>query len=395
MFHFIVHSPIFTKSDPSWGDHTPLLSDSDPRELMKQNLPDWLQPFLTQLTAKPFIGEQPHEKSKLGDVIKTFAVLGIGVTTSILAISQPDSLLGLIPIGWILTIHGSRKLRLTIVHACSHHGVFTNRKINQWLGEFSSILTLTLNFKAYQKGHNGDHHSRKLLTPGDETYEYLITTVGFRLGMTVEEAWRHLWRTLFSPEFHIRQFIARLKATFLSESPSHNLLSLVFWASILGVVTITNSWLAFVVAWVIPISVLFEASSLLRQCVEHRFPVPTTAERTPEVLNQMTAAIFCGEPIPQFGSSASWIERLVGWTRWSLRMVFYHGLTRLLVLPGDSAGAHDWHHRHPGVSDWVNAIFKRQQEVDQGIEYYHSWGLMEAINETFKSLSQMPENGIE
>jgi hypothetical protein len=240
-------------------------------------------------------------------------------------------------------------------------------------------------------GHNGSHHSTKLLTPGDETYEYLITTVGFRLGMTVEEAWKHLWRTLFSLKFHLRQFGARLTATFLSKSPSHNLFSLAFWVSILSIVAFTNSWLAFVVAWVIPISVLFEASSLLRQCVEHRFPVPTTAQRTLEVLNQMTAAIFCGEPIPKFDSSASWIERLVGWTCWSLRTGFYHGLTRLLILPGDSAGAHDWHHRYPGANDWLNAIFKRQQEVEQGMEYCHSWGLIEAIDKTFNSLSQMPK----
>jgi hypothetical protein len=361
------------------GDRTPLLSNLDPRESMKLNLPDWMQPFLTQLTAKPYVGEQPHEKSVGFDVVQTFAVLGISVAVSSFAIAQSDSSIGVIPIDWILTVHGLRKLRLTIMHACSHHSIFANRKFNQWLGESISILTLTPNFKRYQKGHNGTHHSsNKLMTPGDETYEYLITTVGFRLGMTVEEAWRHLWTTLFSPEFHIRQFIGRLKATFLSESPSHNLLSLAFWSSILGVVAITNTWLAFLVAWVIPITVFFEASSLLRQCVEHRFPA-------------MTAAIFCGEPMPQFDSSASRFERLVGLTSWSLRMIFYHWLTRLLILPGDSAGAHDWHHNNPGSGNWLNSMFERQKEVERGVEYHHSWGLMEAIAETFKSLSQMRE----
>lgn len=388
----LIRNHPFTKGEPPKGGHNPFAQspELDPRELMKRDLPGWIQPFLTELTAKPFAGEQPRKRSAIKDVIKTFTALGIGVATSVLAISQSGLYLGLLPIGWSLTVYGSRKLRLTIMHACSHHAVFANsRKFNSRLGESISILTLTLNFKAYQQGHNKDHHSNKLLTPGDETYEYLVNTVSFRLGMTVDEAWRHLWRTLLSPTFYMRRFASRLGATFLSDSANHNLLSFAFWSTVLGFVTLTNSWLAFLVAWIIPISVFFEASSLLRQCVEHRFPA--TDERTPKVLSQMTTAIFCGEQTPKL-PSASRIERFTAWTWWCLRMLFYHLPSKVLILTGDSAGGHDFHHRNPGSREWLNCIFERQREVDAGEEYYHTWGLLEAINETFKSLSQMPPN---
>jgi hypothetical protein len=244
---------------------------------------------------------------------------------------------------------------------------------------------LTLNFKDYQQGHTKTHHSDKLLTPGEETFDYLIEVVGFKRGMTAHEAWHHLWITLFSPTFHIYRFASRLTATFLSDSLNHNLLSFTFWFGILGFITITNSWLAFLVAWVIPISFLFEASSLLRQCVEHRFSTSTTAEITPELLSQMTLAIFCGESPPKLNPDALWSEQFLAWTYWWLRMLFYHLPSRILVLTGDSP-CHDWHHRNIGSRKWIACIFERQKSVDAGVEYQHRWGLLEAIDETFKSL---------
>ncbi|MFM6267104.1 MAG: hypothetical protein ACKPFA_11470, partial [Dolichospermum sp.] len=133
---------------------------------------------------------------------------------------------------------------------------------------------------------------------GDETYEYLITTVGFRLGMTVDEAWRHLMKTIISPSFYLRRFYSRLKESFFSNSWKDNLLSIAFWSSILIIIVITDSWLVFLIAWLIPLSIFFETSSIIRQGVEHKFP--NTHERDSEILQQMTAAIFCGERTPNY-----------------------------------------------------------------------------------------------
>ena len=278
---------------------------------------------------------------------------------------------------------------MKLIRLPCHHTIFiSSRKYNSWLGEFISILTLTLNFKEYQKAHNTDHHSGKqLLTPGDETYEYLINTVGFRLGMTTDEAWKHLRETLLSPKFYINRCLSRLNDTFLSDSHTHNILSYIFWLPIISFIILINSCLTFFIAWIIPISIFFEASSLLRQCVEHKFPVPMTSNRTPQILNQMTTAIFCGEQTPQIYSSDSITKRFFLWSKWWLRMFFYHLPCRVLILTGDSAGGHDWHHRNQGSSEWLNCIFERQKEIESGVQYYHTWGLLEAINETFKTLS--------
>ena len=363
------------------------LLEDDVRESMRRDLPNWLQPLLTNLTAKPYQGEKSYQQTALSNVWSTFFALILGICVSDLSVNQSGFYLLLLPLGWCLTIHGLRKLRLTIVHACSHYSIFEYKKFNIWLGSFISILTLTLNFKDYQKGHIKAHHSKNLLLLGDETYEYLITTVGFRLGMTVDEAWRHLMKTIISPSFYLRRFYSRLKESFFSNSWKHNLLSIAFWSSILIIIVITDSWLVFLIAWLIPLSIFFETSSLLRQCVEHKFP--NTHERDSEILQQMTAAIFCGERNPNYDYNTSWIRKFMAWSHWWLRLFFYHLPSRYLILTGDTP-CHDWHHRYPRNLEWSNSIFERQKDLETGElgwKYQHSWGLIEAMNKTFESLS--------
>ena len=159
-------------------------------------------------------------------------------------------------------------------------------------------------------------------------------------------------------------------------------------------VYLTNTWPTFLISWVIPISLFFEMSSTLRKCVEHRFPIPTTDKRTTSILSEMTAAIFLGEPTPDFPASTSVCKRLSAWAVWYFKMFCYHLPVRLLVLVGDSP-CHDWHHRHPNSQEWSNYIFVRNQDVKAGYSglnrpYYEAWGLFEAIDSVLHSLAQQP-----
>ncbi|GFZ90547.1 hypothetical protein CYANOKiyG1_00850 [Okeania sp. KiyG1] len=114
----------------------------------------------------------------------------------------------------------------------------------------------------------------------------------------------------------------------------------------------------------------------MRQCVEHKFG---------NIPEEITSAIFCGEEPPVFNHSDSIWVKVLGVTRWWMRVFFYHLPVRLLILTGDSP-VHDYHHKRPG-NDWVNAHIDRQAEVEAGVSYAHSWGLLEAIDKTFESLS--------
>lgn len=364
----------------------PALAEN-PRESMKRDLPSWIQPFLTNLTSKPFLGETSRRSSAISNVVQPLIYLVFGMTSGSMIVSHGGLLLTFLPLVWGIILHATRKLRLTIMHACSHYAVFKkSRRLNNYLGEFISILTCTKEFKSYQRDHTKTHHSQKLMTPGDETYNYLIEVVGFRLGMTKDKAWNHLFRTMVNPRFHVCQCLLRVKWTFGSKSWKHNLLSLFFWGIIVSIVAFTHTWITFLLVWIIPMTLLFEISSLLRQCVEHSFPTEGSCYQSQKTLNQMTAAIFCGEKTPIACGSKLSLKKIIAWTNWWFRILFYHSLSRLLVLTGDSP-CHDWHHRHPGNPDWSNCIFNRQQEVESGEVYHETWGLLEAIDKTFESLS--------
>lgn len=370
----------------------PICRPIDIRESMRRDLPEWMQLLLTLVTAKPYKGQKPFQRTPLNHLMTALLACVLGAVFAAWIIAQGSGFLILLPLGWCLILHGLRKLRLTLEHACSHSMVF-GAPCDRWLGEAISILTVTRSFQAYKQAHTEDHHSGLLLQPGDETYNHLINTVGFRPGMSVEQLWQHLWKTLFSPEFHLRVWRKRLKACFLSPFPLHNVLACTTWGFILSLIAYTQTgWLCLLV-WGLPLTVLFQMSALLRQCVEHRWPDPSAgSQRNARILGSMTSAIFLGEHTPFLDPSASNWNRCRAWTFWTLRMLGYHLPARALVLTGDTP-CHDYHHRHPGSKEWCNAIFARQHDLEAGcpgwpVSYQETWGLLEAMNETFKSLSR-------
>ncbi|MGB3518545.1 MAG: hypothetical protein WBA43_18960, partial [Elainellaceae cyanobacterium] len=186
------------------------------------------------------------------------------------------------------------------------------------------------------------------------------------------------------------------KSCFCSPSRLHNILAGLFWGSVLTLIALTHSWVPFLVAWVMPMTVPFQLLLALRLLVEHRWPNPALGgdRRSRRLQGKMTAAIFFADATPQFQSNASRLERWRQWGQWWFRFLTYHLPARALVLPGD-APCHDYHHRHPASQNWPNAIFARQQDLDAGCPgwpepYLESWGLRAAMDAVLESLSQQP-----
>ena len=380
---------------PPSAASTPDFPMLDVRETMKQALPEFVQPALTWVTGKPYAGQKPFHRNAFSHILSALAALGVGISLSWLGLPLGGSALLLEPTGWVLSTYGARKLRLTIMHFCSHNAVLTSRAANFALGEAISILTLSLNFLKYQWQHIRIHHGPELLQPVDETYEFVVNFCGFKPGMSVPALWQHLWKTLFSPVFHLRYLGQRLRGCFLADDPKHNALALAVWLAIATLITLTHSGLAFGLAYGVPITVLFQISSLLQNLVEHRWPVPPQLGQKPRrERGELTVAVFLGEATPQLAADATLIQKALAWIRWTLRMLFYHLPVRALVMMADIS-SHDFHHRHPGSKDWPNYIFARQADLEAGSPgwpepYQETWGLLEAIDETFKSLSQQP-----
>jgi hypothetical protein len=189
--------------------------------------------------------------------------------------------------------------------------------------------------------------------------------------------WRKFRQTLVSPQFHWFFFKARLKANFVDAPLYRRLMSLVWSLVAIAFVTTTHSWATFFVAWVFPLTFLYQISALCQICSEHLWGATGSIE-------SKSHGRFCGEAPPDGISFSAWI----GWT---LRMLFYHLPVRIAILSDPEICPHDHHHKFPkDDKDWANAIYNRQQQVEAGAEYQEYWGLHHAMEAVFQNLAQQP-----
>lgn len=291
---------------------------------------------------------------------------------------------------WLLTIYGARKLQVVIAHHCTHVNFSGHKLIDRQLGRAICIILWLRDFDSYQPDHIIHHKAKTALTLEDETVKFLYFGVGLRPGMPKDLQWRKLFSSLISPSFHFQLLKARLSACFLSTSLGHNFTAWGFWAIVFFLVSITNSWTTFLIAWLLPITVFYQVATCLRLAAEHKWPENIT-NRDKVFISRSTVAVFLGEPAPS--PTLSNIPHVIQWTVWWFRM-FCHLIVRLGVLQGDTP-THDYHTRYPGTDDWANALYARQQDLDAGCPhwpepYTETWGLFSAIDGVLESLSQQP-----
>lgn len=368
-------------------------SNLDIRESMKV-LPGFLQPFLTWLTGKPLKSQKSWNRKAIYHLIMSLVFLFVGITISIIALMGSGFwLLFLIP-SWILTVSGARTLQSMISHQCAHFNFSGNKNIDRLLGEVISILITIRDFNLYQQDHKSNHHP-KLSTLEDETVKFLVLVVGLRPGMKKKELWKNLVTTLFSPKFHLLFFIARVCSTYNSSSTIHNLIAFAFTALVLVIISFYNFGFEFFVAWVFPLTILYQISACLRLCSEHLWSEHGVSNKHDKLTrSRLTFGIFLGEKTPNL--SLPWFSKANAWCIWCFRMIFIHLTTRLFVMIGDTP-CHDYHHRYPSSKDWPNYIFARQRDLDAGCpgtfeNYREIWGLHNAIDEVFQSISKVPSN---
>jgi len=154
----------------------------------------------------------------------------------------------------------------------------------------------------------------------------------------------------------------------------------------------THMMLALLLAYVVPLFVVFNITGLLGTFSEHHWgTLLDEPARLRLVLLQQGR--FLLDPAPDQSLPPS--RRLVGWVRWSVRLVFYHLPVRVAVLPGDSMH-HDHHHRHPRTEQWTASTYERFAHLLEGcpgfadLPHSQAWSLGEAIDRVFSRMSAAP-----
>ncbi|GAA0670659.1 fatty acid desaturase [Streptomyces thermocarboxydovorans] len=361
---------------------------SDPRATMAV-LPRCFQFPLTILTGKALSGQPSPGWTPTFHLVTATTSLVAGVLLSVLAYALGGPFLLLLVAGWAVTLHGMRNLRMMIYHQCSHRNMYRRRALDRAVGHAVSALLIIQNFQRYSREHVSDHHALDHMTLKDPTVQAFLVGLDLHPGMSRRAMWRRVLGKLVSPRFHLVFAVSRARSFRSQAARTEKAVALTLYGSLALVTGLTGTWQALLVIWFVPLVPLFQISNTLRLCVKHTFPAPGVEDRRSRAyFASLTNAIFLGDPAPA-PQLPAW-RRMLGWARWTLRLLFVHAPSRYLVLTGDTV-VHDFHHRHPRAGDWANYIFARQKDAEHlapGQPPYHEvWGLVPAISHVFDSLA--------
>lgn len=321
-------------------------------------LPTWLQPMLTWLTGLPLPGERPAWTwTPAGRVTTAVALLVTWVTVAAVAAAAGGAWWLVAAAGSLLVTGAVRYLYIVVSHFAVHGSLALAPRTNRLAGELVAGLTLTQAFDRYALEHAKYHHSSRLGTRMDPDTRF-ITSLGFERGMSMRQLRRQLWWTLVSPRFHAQFMRARLAAS-LGHGPLWRRVSTVaVWAVLLTAATLLEAWPAFLVAWLLPVTVFYNASALFQFMSEHRWlRVRRDGESAQAHQAKLTFGRFLGDAVPTDG-------RLTSWAIWWTRLLVLHLPARCVVLVGDLP-QHDYHHLRPR-GEWANAIYTREAAVEAG-----------------------------
>jgi hypothetical protein len=347
-----------------------------------------VQNFLTWLTGRALPYQEPlfNSTPTLQILAATFWLL-FGAIGGYVLLTSKTPLWLLLPVMWLCIVSSARRFQVSIFHSAVHTVLTGNKKLDRWIGEVVSVVLFIATYNQYYSDHVLLHHPAETFGTVNDPDFVFLAQIGFKPGMTKRELWLHLAITIFSPRFHILFFAARVKANFFSSGLRRKIAAYAFNTALLTAVIISNQWLAFLLCWFMPMTVLYHITALLQFVCEHRWLLQRQRNEPAKLhIARLTVGRFLGSAYPAHGGAAQkglWILKMIG-----------HSVCRLAVLV-QGLPDHDWHHRHPRSKDWAVSIYARQRDIDTGHSgwpenYQEVWGLFAAIDAVFKLLSSMP-----
>jgi fatty acid desaturase len=357
--------------------------------------PAWSSWFWTWLTGAALGEERPPFSCRATPflLLALVSYLG-GIALGIFGASRIDGWAWIcVVLGWCLTVGGSRRLVSTVVHQCIH-GRFSGRgRLDQFIGEWLTVLTFTQTAATYRREHFEQHHRFGVFATRDDPAAQFLMKIGFIPGRSVLRLWIQLFVNVVSPWFHFGFLAQRARSNFLEATRGRLVAAyahLSVWCAVvaMGWIDVT----AVALGAVVPVIFLYQLSVMFEFVSEHAWLVPAPpVTHARDVHRTHSWARFCGSAFPDGRTAGGLSVRLAKWVGWTLAHVLYHLPVRLLVLPGDLP-QHDFHHRSPGSEDWSTAAYARQRYMrktnEAALEF---WGLHRAIHHVFAGLAaQVP-----
>jgi hypothetical protein len=385
-------------------------------------LDDVIQAILTLILVKPLPEQKPliRKKGWRFHLWSAIAMLVLGVLASTIGLAvlwfgNPAISALLFPwltylifLGWLLTVGAVRRCHASLIHAIVHNqfsgDADFDRRIATWMG----TVFLLLPVEVYHQLHIEEHHDLQILGTRKDPDGWEMVVVGFSSEMSAPQARRHMIVLVISPSFHYKWIAARFSVNFGSRaSKSRRRGALAFHVGLAFLIAATCYQtdstfpaLAWLLAWVVPITVGVNISALIQFCSEHFWRLHTDkrdrvcGKDALRCIARLTPARFCAEPLPpQNLRGITWLH---AWAWWWVRLFVVHVPVRLAVLPVDVC-VHNWHHLNPGSARWVDANYAYVEDIIAGrwTEPRHEfWGIGAAMDAVFSSLVVLEEEDL-
>ncbi|RII07943.1 Fatty acid desaturase [Streptomyces sp. YIM 130001] len=347
-----------------------------------------LEAVVTWISGCPHLGQKPLvHRSRLGYTVEAFGGFILTVAAGVLAVSA--HLWWLLPFQWLI-LSGRGWALFNIFHHATHDTLFRSRRVNEVLAFSVSLMSFSSSLESYREQHIRSHHTRAMCTYQD--VEAPLLDLGFPTGMPKSFYYRRLAYLILSPWTYVLYVRYRLFDWQRGEPWYRKAALWTFAASLVA----GAYWFGFVpellLAYVVPMFVVFNVTGLLGMFSEHHWGTLLDAPaRLRMVLLVHSRFLLDEAPAPTLPTG----RRIGAWGLWWLRLVGYHLVVRVAVLPSDSS-PHDHHHRHPRTEDWTRSTYERFEHVVDGCPGFaqyphtHAWSLGEAMNRVFTRMSAAP-----
>lgn len=344
-------------------------------------------------------------------------LLGGAAASTALMLLLPLWLWPLLALTLLVTTAGARAGMLTIMHDCIHMSIEHKRpavrRFYDIIGHLMSTLLFVIGQTPYRMGHVGSrgHHNAKVFATLDDADVRFIWSLGFRPGMSEAALWERFRKLRWSPWYHWTYLKARFKSQLVEGAPARRLVVAAFWLSLLGLAAANGLLLVLLVAWILPVTILFQRVALSQFLGEHRW-LGGFADDAPTrgLPAKLSAGRFALDPPPLNGRGR--MRRMFAWVLWWIRLLTVHAPFRALVVWGDLAH-HDEHHAHglikvyrrhaerreplprwahPRIA-WMNfsygrRLYERLKRPDD-VNLNAFWNSRDPIAETFRMLSRL------
>src|SRR6478735_8730347 len=224
----------------------------------------WCELFITWVSGCPHYGQRPLFR-RGARLATAEAFLGFFLSIAAAHVAVRHGLWWTLPVIWLFIV-GRTWALFAIFHHATHGNLFRSEAANRRIANTITLLTFATWFDAYRQTHIRSHHASAFCRLDDA--EGAFIELDFPPGRTREEYWRHLWWSVVLPGSYFRYARCRLW-DWHRGSPRTLLLTWTFAFLLLAVAWSASAMTSLLLAYVIPLFVIFNMTGLVGTFSEH------------------------------------------------------------------------------------------------------------------------------